>query len=202
MTIQVLCFAAILSFSFGLLMGILSCHRLKIPILTPLIEGIAFVLRAVPFYVQLMIVYFVLPELLGFNFNPFWASVISLGFCSSGYMAQIVRAGINSIPIAQWEAAYALGYSTYQSLRWVIIPQMVRNVLPAFNNELDSLLKTTSVVSTIGLLELTRVGMNLVSRELEPVPIYLMIALVYLVMSALLNGAGRLFERRLRYARS
>ncbi len=202
MTLHVLFFAASLSFTLGLLFGIFSSRRLKVPVITPLIEGMTFVLRAVPFYVQLMIVYFVLPDLLGFNLDPFPASVLALGLCSSGYVAQIVRAGINSIPVSQWEAAFALGYSMPQSLRSIILPQMVRNVLPAFNNEFDSLLKSTSIVSSIGLLELTRAGMNLVSREMEPVPIYLMVALFYLCLSAIVNMTTRTLERKITYVKS
>lgn len=202
MTLQVLLGAAALSFSFGTIMGILSCQKLKIPVISSLVEGIAFVYRAIPFYVQLLIVYFVLPDLMGFNLEPFSASVISLGMCSSGYVAQIVRGGLNSIPAAQWEAAYSLGYNTRNSLRHVILPQMFRHVLPAFNNEFDALLKTTAVVSSIGMLELTRMGMNLVSREMEPIPIYLTVALFYLCMSAILNGIARKLERRISYVKS
>jgi len=202
MTLQVLLGSALLSFSLGTVMGILSCQRLKIPVISTVVEGMAFVYRAIPFYVQLLIVYFVLPDLMGFNLEPFSASVISLGICSSGYVAQIVRGGLNAVPAAQWEAAYALGYNTQNSLRYVVLPQMFRHVLPAFNNELDALLKSTAVVSSIGMLELTRMGMNLVSREMEPVPIYLTVALFYLCMSAILNGLARKLERRISYVKS
>ena len=197
MTLQVLLGSALFSFTVGLVFGILSCNRLKMPWLSPLIEGITFVFRAVPFYIWLLIVYFVLPDLGGFTLEPFPASVWALGMCSSGYVAQIVRAGINSIPVAQWEAAFTLRYSTLQSLRYIILPQMFRNVLPAFTNELDSLLKSTAIVSSIGMLELTRMGMNIVSREMEPVPIYLTVAFFYLCMSAILN----LVSRRIEYAK-
>jgi His/Glu/Gln/Arg/opine family amino acid ABC transporter permease subunit len=195
-TLQVFLFAASMSFTLGSLMGILSCSRLKIPF----IEGITFALRAVPFYIQLLIVYFVLPDLLGFNLQPFPASVLALGLCSSGYVAQIVRGGINSIPAVQWEAATTLGYTTFQSLRLVILPQVMRHVMPMFNNELDAMLKSTSVVSTIGMLELTRMGMNIVSREMEPVPIYLTVALFYICMSALLNLTTKTLEKKLCYS--
>jgi len=193
MTIQVLLSAAALSFTLGIIFGILTCHRLKVPILSPVIELITFVYRAVPFYVQLLIVYFVLP----LHLEPFSASILALGMCSSGYVAQIVRAGINSIPVAQWEAALTLGYTKVQTVQSIILPQMVRNILPAFNNELDSLLKSTAIVSSIGLLELTRAGMNLVSREGEPVPIYLMVALFYLCLSGVLNLITRIVERKI-----
>ena len=191
MTLQVLLGSAMLSFSLGIIFGIFSCNRLKIPVLTPLLEGLTFVYRAIPFYVQLLIVYFVLPDLLGFNLDPFSASVISLGMCSSGYVAQIVRGGLNSIPVAQWEAAFCLGYTKRQSVLHIILPQMFRHVLPAFNNEFDALLKSTAVVSSIGMLELTRMGMNIVSREMEPMPIYLTVAFFYLCLSAFINLISR-----------
>lgn len=197
MTLQVMLGAASISFSLGLVMGILSCERLKIRFISSLVEGISFIYRAIPFYVQLLIVYFVLPDLLGFNLEPFSASVIALGMCSAGYVAQIVRGGINSIPAAQWEAAFSLGYDTPRSLRHIILPLMFRNVLPAFKNELDSLLKSTAMASSIGMLELTRMGMNLVSREMEPVPIYLAVAFFYLCMSALLNLITRNLEKKI-----
>lgn len=202
MTLQVLLGSAMLSFSLGIIFGIFSCNRLKIPVLTPLLEGLTFVYRAIPFYVQLLIVYFVLPDLLGFNLDPFSASVISLGMCSSGYVAQIVRGGLNSIPVAQWEAAFCLGYTKRQSVLHIILPQMFRHVLPAFNNEFDALLKSTAVVSSIGMLELTRMGMNIVSREMEPMPIYLTVAFFYLCLSAFINLISRGLERRFSYVKS
>ncbi len=202
LTLRVLGGAAALSFSCGIVMGIFSCQQLKIPIVSAIVEGIAFIYRAIPFYVQLLIVYFVLPDLVGFNLEPFSASVIALGMCSAGYVAQIVRGGLNAIPKGQWEAAYSLGYNTRDSLRHVILPQMFRHVLPAFNNELDSLLKSTSMVSSIGMLELTRMGMNLVSREMKPIPIYLTVALFYLCISGILNGVARIIERRISYVKN
>ena len=202
MTLQVFLCAPGLSMLLGGAMGSLCCHRIRIPVLTPAIEVFTFILRGVPFYVQLLIVYFVLPDIIGCNLEPFSASVMALGLCSSGYIAQLVRGAINAIPAAQWEAAFALGYTPIRSLIHIIFPQMARIVLPSVNNELDSLLKSTSVISTIGILELTRVGMNLVSREMEPVPIYLTIALLYLLVSASLNFLCKNLEQRLIYVKS
>ncbi len=197
MTLQVLLFSAVVSFSIGSIFGVLCSSRLKIPFLSSCIETITFVFRSVPFFVQLLIVYFVLPDLLGFNLQLFAASVIALGMCSSGYVAQIVRSGINSIPAAQWETASALGFTIGQTLRYVILPQALKLILGPLNNELDSLLKSTAIVSSIGMLELTRMGMNIVSREMEPVPIYLTIAVFYVCMSAFLRCITRQLERKI-----
>lgn len=202
MTVSVMLLSGCISITLGLFFGIFLSKRLRIPFFSNLIEWITFVYRAVPFYVQLLIVYYVIPELFGLNLEPFAAAVIALGMCSSGYIAQIVRTGINSISGAQWEAAFTLGYNKWQSLQSIILPQMIRNMMGAFINEFDSLIKSTAVVSSIGLLELTRVGMNLVSREMEPVPIYLSIALFYIGLSAFLNIATRILERKMTYVKN
>ena len=201
MTVQVLLMAGSFSLSLGLFFGLITCQRLYVRFLSPLFEGICFVARGVPFFVQLLIVYFVIPDFFGCNLGPLPASVIALGFCSSGYVAQFVRGALNGLPVAQWEAAYALGYGTRQTLWRIILPQTFRLILPTLNNELDALLKSTALVSSIGLLELTRVGMNLVSREMEPIPIYLTLALFYLCLSAAINLITKKLERKFAYVK-
>lgn len=200
MTLQVLFAASCISLGLGILAGIFTCNRLRSKMIAPFIEVITFILRAVPFYVQLLIVYFVLPDLLKINMEAFTASIITLGVCSAAYITQIVRCGINSIPIEQWESAATLGYSTQACVRYIIFPQMLRNVLPAITNELESLLKSTAILSSIGLLELTRMGMNIVSREMEPLAIYLTIAVFYVIISAGINRISKHIEQRFCYA--
>lgn len=196
MTIKLWLTATTLSLSLGTLLGILRCNQLRSTGIATLLDGCTFVIRGVPIYVQLLISYFVLPDLLGINLPIFFAATLTLGLCSAAYVSQIVRGGINAIPVGQWEAAYVLGYSTTQTVCWIILPQMVRNILPAIVGEFDQLLKSTSIVSSIGLLELTRVGMNIVAREMNPLTIYLVIALLYLVLSSALNALGAFFEQR------
>lgn len=197
-TLQAFCCSLVLSGILGIVFGVFCCEELKIPYLSPCIQAGAFVLRAVPFYVQLLIVYFVLPDFIGVNLETFPAAVLALGCCSAGYVCQIVRCGINSIPKSQWESAYSLGYSKVGTLRYVVFPQMFRNVLPAFNNEAESLIKSTSILSAIGVLELTRIGMNIVSREMGyPLGIYLIVAVFYVGISLCINGIARGVERRM-----
>ncbi len=198
MTVKVLLISSLISFSLGLTFGIFCCEELKIPVVSPALQFFTFILRAIPFFVQLLIVYFVLPDLIGINLDVFPASVLALGICSAGYVCQIVRAGINSIPQSQWEAAFALGYNRPNTLMFIILPQMFRNVLPAFNNEIESMLKSTAILSSIGMLELTRIGMNIVSREMkQPITIYLIVASFYVLMSTVLNFVAKYFERRM-----
>lgn len=199
MTVKLWLTAGFLSLAIGTFLGILRCQKLRIPKISTFFDGITFVLRGVPFYVQLLIAYFVLPDLLGISLSPFAASTISLGLCSAAFTSQIVRSGINSIPTGQWEAAKTLGYTIAQTLRYIILPQMWRNVLPAITGELDQLLKSTAIISSIGVLELTRTGMNIVAREINPVATYLTIAAIYLAISSLLSGISARTERRLSY---
>jgi glutamine transport system permease protein len=202
LTLQILFISGALSLCLGVILGFVTCYRLRSQILSPFVDAFTFILRAVPFYVQLLIVYFVLPDILQINLDAFSASIFALGVCSAGYVAQIVRCGINSIPKEQWESATTLGYSRYSCIRYIIFPQMMSNVLPALTNECDALLKSTSILSSIGLLELTRMGMNIVSRQMQPLTIYLMVAAYYVLISGIVNLISRLLERRFHYAYS
>lgn len=199
MTLQLWGLSTCLSLGVGILFGILNSERVWIPGVSPAISIITFILRAIPFYVQLLIVYFVMPAAFGISLSAFAAGVIALGFCSASYTCNIVRAGINSIATGQWEACYVLGFSKWHALQFVILPQMIRIMLPTLINELESILKSTSIISAIGVLELTRMGMNIVSREMNPIPIYCSIALVYLFFSCLLFCAAKLVESKFDY---
>ncbi len=199
-TLGVWLLACLLGISIGTLFGLSTCKKLRFGIASDIIDFVTFVLRGIPVYVQLLIVYFVLPELLGINLSPFVAGTLSLSLCSAGYLCQIIRSGINSIPQGQWEACYVLGYSTFDTVRYIIAPQMLRNVAPALAGEFDQLLKSTSLLSSIGFLELTRVGMNIIAREMNPMSMYLTIAAIYLCMSWILNITRNNVEKRLAYA--
>lgn len=193
--------ASVLSTFLGICFGIFTCKKLQFPLLFRIIDGVTFTFRAVPFFVQLLLIYFVMPELFGCNLNPFPASVLALSVCSSGYVAQFIKGGIDEIPISHWEAASTLGYSKTQALFKIVFPQAFRAALPSLNNELESLLKSTAIASSIGMPELTRMGMNVVSREMEPVPIYLSIAVFYGCLSMMLHWVTKRLERRFFYVK-
>ena len=173
-----------LSFAFGLLLGTLSGKELLQRKLFRLVQIYTFVAKGVPAYVQILIAYYVVPQLLGIQLSALSSACIALIFCSTGYMTEIVRCGINSVPSGQWEAAMVLGYSKFAMLRFVVLPQALRVVLPAIFGEIEQLLKSTSLLATIGVSELTFAGANIISRELNPLPVYAMIALIYLLFSA------------------
>lgn len=177
---------ALLSFSTGTLLALLSCRALGNGITIRVIDLYTFIAKGVPAYVQILIAYFVLPSLAGIDLSPFAAGITALTFCSSGFVTDIVRAGIDAIPKGQWQAAFVLNYNTKQTITRIIFPQAIRIMLPGLCGEFEQLLKSSSLLATIGIIEITRSGMNIISRELNPVPVYLTIAAIYLLLSTLL----------------
>ena len=194
--------AGILSLSIGLILGIVSSKYFATPFVAKLVRGYTFVAKGVPAYVQILIAYFVLPSILGINISGFFAANFALAFCSSGYATEIVRTGINTIPVGQWEACSVLGYPLIAALKRIILPQTFRNILPALFGELEQLLKSTSLLAAIGVTELTRTGMNIISRELNPLPVYLTVACIYLLISGVLQLIMIWREGGLKYDRS
>lgn len=199
MTIKLWIGASIVALVVGMLFGIFRCQRVRIPYITPLLDLVTVILRGVPFYVQLLMVYFILPDLLHVNISASTAGIISLGFCSAAYISQMIRGGVNAISDEQWEAAWVLGLNTPQTLYYIILPQAIRTIMPMLCGELDMILKSTAVISTLGVLELTGAGRNIIAMNMQVVTVYCTIAFLYLFFSSLLNIAFGLLERRLRY---
>lgn len=199
MTLKLWIGAAIISMIIGLIFGIFRSRRVRMPYVSSLLDGITCILRGVPFYVQLLMIYFVLPDIVNINISPSLAGIISLGFCSAAYVSQMVRGSIDAISDEQWEAAWVLGLTTSQTLWYVILPQALRTIVPTLCGELDMILKSTSVVSTLGVLELTGAGRNIIATDMQVVTVYCTIALLYLFISSLLNAGFGLIERKLRY---
>lgn len=189
--------AGIISVALGTVIGVLGCRYLVSSPIAAIIKVYTFIAKGIPAYVQILIVYFVLPSLLGINIPGFIAAIAALAFCSSGYVTEIVRSGINTVSSGQWEACTALGYPLSITIRRIILPQTVRNILPALIGEGEQLLKSTSLLAIIGITELTRTGMNIISRELNPLPIYFTIAGIYLFFSAILQLLMIYTERKI-----
>lgn len=188
-----------LSMLIGTSLGILSCRYLAYTWIQKCIQMYTFIAKGIPAYVQILIAYFALPALLGINLQAFWACALALSFCSSGYVTEIIRGGINTVPLGQWQACHVLGYPLSATLARIILPQTIANVLPSLIGECEQILKSTALFAAIGVCELTRTGMNIISRELNPVPVYFLIACIYLSLSALLQGLRYYLEKRTSY---
>ncbi len=196
-TIQVAILASLLGICAGIFLGVLQCKKLKTPIIGRIIEAYVLVIRGTPSYVQILIVYYALPDLLGVNLSPFVAGALALGLNMGAYVSEIVRAGIDALPAGQWLASMALGYSQSQAVLHIILPQGLKNVLPALVSEVVIVLKETSLLSMIGLLEMTRVGINIIARSMQPMTIYLLVACLYLAMTTIIDMIGKKIEKGL-----
>lgn len=154
------------------------------------------VIRGTPLLVQILIVYFGLPAI-GVNLSPEPAGIIALSINSGAYIAEIVRAGIESVPHGQMEAARSLGMTYLQAMRYVIFPQAFRNIMPALGNEFIALLKDSSLLSVISIVELTRVGRQIVSATFNAWTPFIGVALFYLLMTIPLSRLVNYYQRRI-----
>lgn len=186
-TLSAWVFSGIVSLLIGICLGIASSRQIGSTYTVFFIRCYTYIIKGVPAYVQILIFYFIVPQMFGIHLSPFFAASCALGLCSSGYIAEIMRSQIDAVPQGQWAACVVLGYPLSSTLRRIILPQALTVAFPAIIGELEQLLKSTSLLATIGVMELTRVGLNVVSRELNPLPVYLLIAAFYLVFSAMLH---------------
>ncbi len=153
--------------------------------------------RAVPILVLILWVYYGLPQLSGLAISVFWAGVIALALSDSAFQAEIFRAGIQSINRGQYEAAHSVSLSYADTMRFVILPQAIRRILPALGNQLVYMLKMSSLVSVIGMQELTRKANELVVTEYRPLEIYTILVLEYLVLILIVSAGVRWLERKM-----
>lgn len=153
--------------------------------------------RAVPILVLILWVYYGLPQLTSLTISVFWAGVIALALSDSAFQAEIFRAGIQSINKGQYEAAHSVSLSYADTMRFVILPQAIRRILPALGNQLVYMLKMSSLVSVIGMQELTRKANELVVTEYRPLEVYTVLVLEYLALILIVSAAVRWLERRM-----
>ena len=154
------------------------------------------VFRGVPLLVQLLFIYYFLAEF-GVDVPAIAAAVGGLALSSAAYQAEILRGALNALPRGQAEAAVALGFTGLEIWRRILLPQALRISVPPLINEFILLLKASSLVSVVGIAELTRVSMNIASMTYRPLEAYVGGGLFYLAINLTLAGLGALAERRL-----
>ena len=154
--------------------------------------------RAVPILVLILWVYYGLPQVADISISVFWAGVLALAISDSAFQAEIFRAGIQSIDRGQHEAAHSISLSYADKMRFVILPQAIKRILPALGNQLVYMLKMSSLVSVIGMEELTRRANELVVTEYRPLEIYTVLVIEYLVLILIVSAGVRWLENRMR----
>ncbi|MGP1366035.1 MAG: amino acid ABC transporter permease [Schwartzia sp. (in: firmicutes)] len=155
-------------------------------------------LRGTPLLVQIFLIYFALPIVTGHHMDPFVAAIASCSINSGAYVAEIFRAGIQSIDAGQMEAGRSLGMTWGQTMRYIIVPQAFKRVIPPLGNEFIALLKDSSLVSVIGFEELTRRGQLVIARTYGSLEIWTCVAILYLIMTVTISRFVAYLERRCR----
>ncbi|CCO08779.1 amino acid ABC transporter permease [Desulforamulus hydrothermalis] len=196
LTIQLTVLAVFFGSIIGLFLGLGKLSR------NPVIKMISVIyvefFRGSPLLVQIFLFYFGLSQVLGHPVDKFWSSVAVLSLNSGAYCAEIFRAGIQSIERGQMEAARSLGMTHSQAMRYVILPQAFKRVIPPLGNEFIAMLKDTSLVSIIGLVELARSGQLIVSTTYKAFEVWFLVAIVYIIMTVLISQCFvNRMERRL-----
>lgn len=188
----------LISLSLGIIFGLfVGLARVA---LNPVVRSVALVyievIRGTPLLMQLIFIYYGLPSV-GINLDAYTSGILGLSINSAAYVGEIFRAGIESIGKGQMEAARASGLTYAQAMRYVILPQAVRVVLPPLTNEFVAMLKDTSLVSTLAVAELLRVGREMQAWKSNTFSPFAGVALVYLSMTIPMTKLARYFEKRL-----
>jgi polar amino acid transport system permease protein len=195
-TIYISVISIILAMIIGLLITLPSLSKNKF--LNYLNIAYVEIIRAIPLLVLILWIYYGLPIISGISFSPFVSGIIALTISESAFQAEIFRAGINSIKKAQWEAGSSLGLTFFARLRLIILPQAIKNILPALGNQFVYVLKMSSLVSVIGIADLTRKANELVVTTYRPLEIYTFLILEYLILILFMSYLVRKLEKKLK----
>ena len=187
-----------LSVALGVVIGLFVCiaRISRLRILRVLAAVYVDFFRGTPLLVQIFLVYFALPVITGQRVDPFVAAIGSCGINSGAYVAEIFRAGIQSIDKGQMEAGRSLGMTWVQTMRYIIVPQAFKRVIPPLGNEFIALLKDSSLVSVIGFEELTRRGQLIIAKTYGSLEIWISVAVIYLAMTLTISRFVAYLERR------
>lgn len=193
---QIAFFSCFIGTVLGLLLGTVLAY--KVPFLQQLVWLYVIIVRGTPMLIQIMATYFLLTSC-GFCISAFWSATISIGFNSGAYLSQVVVAGINSVGRGQTEAAKTLGFSDAQIMYYIILPQAIRTVLPALGNELTTLIKDSSLASTIGVYELTKQGQIIMSQTYNAPAVFMMVGMIYFIITSVVSLVVSSLEKRMQY---
>jgi len=192
-TILVSVEAIMIGFVVGMVLSVLRMGKSKI-IKWIISVYISFV-RGTPIIVQIFLIYYAL-AMIGLDIPAFQSGVIALSLNSGGFIAEIIRGGLNAIPKGQYEAAKALGMGNFQTLRRIIFPQVLRITLPQFLNEFIAVIKVSPLLSIIAVVELTRAAQRIVNTTYISLPFYIAIAIMYFILNSILEYAAKKVEKK------
>ena len=187
-----------LSVFFGMLIGIV-VSLIRLSSIKPLRWlGNVYVdfIRGTPLLIQIFLVYFALPGIIVHRVDAFFAAISACSINSGAYVAEVFRGGIQSIDKGQMEAGRSLGMTWWQTMRYIILPQAFKRIIPPLGNEFIAMLKDSSLVSVIGFEELTRRGQLIIARTYASFEIWMAVAIIYLILTFTVARLTGLLERK------
>ncbi|MGG1662529.1 amino acid ABC transporter permease [Brevibacillus sp. NRS-1366] len=195
LTIQLCFFSLLIGGAIGIIVGLGASSKNKLA--NALSSLYIRLIRGVPLLMIIFLIYFALPMLqIGINFSKGFSAVMALSIYAGAYLGEIVRGGIQSVPKGQFEAADALGMTSYQKFRHVIVPQAMKFIIPPGIGFFIALIKDSSLVSIIGYIDLTKAGKVVSSLTFNPIASFLAVAAVYFVLCFGLSKASYYYEKR------
>jgi len=197
-TLEVFFLTLIFSLPLGLLVAKGRMSHLKIVNIP--IKFYLLIMRGTPLILQLIFFYFAPYSLFGITFDRFWAAILAFSLNYAAYFSEIFRGGIQSIPVGQHEAAAILGFSKAQTFFKIIMPQVIKSIIPPMGNEFMTLVKDTALAQTIGVMELFRIANTSSSQYFSTVPIFVA-GVFYLIMNAVVSYGFSFASKKLEYYR-
>ena len=196
-TISVFLMTLIISIPLGIFITFLRLYQNKL--ISRLAKTYILIIRGTPLLLQLIFIFFGLP-LLGIVFDRYTAAIIAFSLNYAAYFAEIFRGGINTIDKGQYEGALVLGFSKFDMYKKIIVPQVIKNILPAMSNEIITLIKDTAIVYTIGLNDILRIAQIRQNQQASLIPL-IQAGLVYIIIIAVLTQIFKQIENRYSYYR-
>ena len=196
MTIELTVVGSICAMVFGLLLGVMGITDGKL--WSSISSIIIYIFRGIPMIVLAFFIYIGLPAVIGQKIPLFVAGVLTLMLDEGAYVGAIVKGGFQAVDRGQWEAARSLGLPYYKALVKVVAPQGIKIMVPSLVNQLIITLKDTSILSAIGVMELTQTGTVIISRNLEGFKMWLIIATMYVIIITVLTWLSNYVQRKMR----
>lgn len=193
-TVEICSLSILIGTALGVTLGLASLGRIAV-VRWAVLAYVDF-MRGTPLLIQIFLVYFALP-VIGVQVSEFWAGVIALSLNAGAFIAETVRGTVGAVERGQSEAAMSIGLSRSETLRYILLPQALRPMVPPVTNEIIMLIKGSALLSAISVFELTRAGQSIISVHFVPFEIYLLLALYYYVLISGLAWGSRWLERRL-----
>ncbi len=197
LTVKIGMAGILLAILIGALCAVVQNYR--IPVLQQVVRAYIEISRNTPLLIQLFFIYYGLPKI-GIRTDAAICGIVGLSFLGGSYMAEAIRSGVEAVETIQLESAYSLGFTRWQTMRYVVVPQALSISIPAFMANVIFLLKETSVFSAISLMDLMFTAKDLIGLYYQTTESLLLLVVFYLLILLPVSLAGRLLERRLRYA--